>query len=56
MNEIDEVRCQRDEAKVENMRLRAEVERQATLLRYAEEAIMEEYRLRFGIQVGKKHG
>jgi hypothetical protein len=50
MNEIDEVRCQRDVAKAENMHLRREVEWLTMLLHYAEEAIMEEYRLRFGIQ------
>lgn len=54
MQEIDEVRMQRDEAKAENVRLRREVARLTTLLFYAEEAIMGEYQARVELQTGDK--
>jgi hypothetical protein len=44
--EIDQVRWQRDVARAENARLRAQNERLALLLKYAEAALREEYRLR----------
>lgn len=47
MNEIDEVRLERDLAKAENIRLREENGRLTELLSYANAAVREEYRLRF---------
>lgn len=50
MNEIDDVRCQRDEARAENIRLRRENERLKELLHYAQAAIDGEYELRVGVK------
>ena len=50
MTEIDEVRCQRDTARAENIRLKRENERLAMLLGYARDAIDGEYELRVGVK------
>lgn len=50
MTEIDEVRCQRDTVRAENIRLRRENERLTELLRYAQAAIDGEYELRVGVK------
>jgi hypothetical protein len=46
MSEINEVRCQRDLARTERDRLKAENERLSMLLGYAKAAAREEYLLR----------
>lgn len=46
LSAIDQVRWERDQAKVENIKLRRENERLRMLLGYANEAAREEFRLR----------
>lgn len=53
LSEIDRVRWQRDEARAQNMQLRAENERLALLLKYADAAVREEYRLRIASATGR---
>ena len=50
MTEIDEVRCQRDVARADNIRLRRENDRLKELLHYAKLAIKGEYELRVGVR------
>lgn len=57
MSEINEVRCQRDISRVENVRLKQEKERLAMLLGYASAAAREEYLMRVtALNRGTKHG
>lgn len=53
LSEIDRVRWERDVARAENVRLRAQNERLALLLKYADEAVREEYRLRIASAMGR---
>jgi regulator of replication initiation timing len=61
MNEIDEVRSQRDTCRAENIRLKRENERLTELLDAAKLAIEGEYELRVGVKPtntsqGNDHG
>jgi hypothetical protein len=55
MNDIDQVRCERDGFKSSNAILRDENKRLAMLLEYAQQAIRSEYLLRVNNEAEQEH-